>query len=134
MSSELNHGAADAAFDLQAAWLRRFNADAESNLRAFALRLREAMPERVRVQESKGLFSRSARTTGIVVEMDQNHYILELANGRLKASIAMVVRDIAISTKHVEPAEWFAKLSEETRKASEHAKRLAQSLSAFMAS
>ena len=50
------------------------------------------------------------------------------------ASIAMVVRDIAISTRRVDPAEWFAKLAEETRKTSEQAKRLAQSLSAFMAS
>ena len=34
-------------FDMQAAWLRRFNADAESNLKAFALRLKEAMPDLV---------------------------------------------------------------------------------------
>ncbi len=44
-------------FDTQAAWLRRFTADAESNLRAFALRLREAMPDLVTVHESKGLFA-----------------------------------------------------------------------------
>jgi len=120
-------------FDMQAAWLRRFQSDAESNLRAFALRLREAMPEQVTIQESKGLFSRHAKTTGVVVQMDQNNYILEIANGRLKASIAMVVRGIAISTRSVDPAEWFAKLADETKKASEHAKRLSQSLSAFMA-
>lgn len=120
-------------FDLQAAWLRRFQADAESNLRAFALRLHEAMPERVQVQERRGLFSRASTITGVVVEMDQSHFRLHLENGRLLASIAMVVRGIAISTKSVDPAEWFAKLSEETRKTSEHAQRLAQSLSAFMA-
>ncbi len=121
-------------FDTQAAWLRRFQADAESNLHAFALRLREAMPERVTVLERKGLFARSAKTTGVAVEMEQHRYLLELVDGRLKASIAMVVRDIAISTKTIDPAEWFAKLSAETQNASEHAKRLAQSLSAFMAS
>jgi len=33
---------ADIDFDMQAAWLRRFTADAEGNLRAFALRLKEA--------------------------------------------------------------------------------------------
>lgn len=121
-------------FDTQAAWLRRFQLDAESNLHAFALRLHEAMPERVTIQEHKGLFSRVTKTTGVSVEMEQNRYMLELVNGRLKASIAMVVRDIAISTKTIDPAEWFATLSAETQKASEHAKRLAQSLSAFMAS
>jgi hypothetical protein len=43
-------------FDMQAAWLRRFKADAESNLKAFALRLKEAMPELVTVHESSGFF------------------------------------------------------------------------------
>ena len=33
---------ANVDFDTQAAWLRRFTSDSESNLRAFALRLREA--------------------------------------------------------------------------------------------
>lgn len=121
-------------FDTQAAWLRRFQADAESNLHAFALRLHEAMPERVTIMEHKGLFSRAAKITGVHVDMDQHRYTLELAGGRLKASIALVVRDIAISTKSIDPAEWFVTLSAETQQASEHAKRLAQSLSAFMAS
>jgi len=39
-------------------------------------------PEQVTIQESKGLFSRHAKTTGVVVQMDQNNYILEIANGR----------------------------------------------------
>jgi hypothetical protein len=134
MSNELSGARGDLSFDLQAAWLRRFQSDAESNLRAFALRLREAMPERVSIQQSKSLFSKSAKVTGVTVEMDQNHYVLEISNGRLKASIAMVVRGIAISNKPYDPAEWFIRLQEETRNVSEHAKRLAQSLSAFMAS
>ena len=50
-------------FELQAAWLRRFNSDAASNLRAFALFLREAMPDLVTIQESRGLFS-GPKTTG----------------------------------------------------------------------
>ena len=60
---------ADIDFDVQAAWWRRFQSDAESNLRAFALRLKEAMPERVTIQESKGLFSRNAKTTGVTVDL-----------------------------------------------------------------
>ena len=44
-------------FDMQAAWLRRFHADAESNLKAFALRLKEAMPDLVTIRESKGFLS-----------------------------------------------------------------------------
>jgi hypothetical protein len=45
----------------------------------------------------------------------------------------MVVRGIALNTKTVDPAEWFGRLSEETRKASEHAESLSRSLSDFMA-
>jgi hypothetical protein len=134
MNGDSGESARDIAFDTQAAWLRRFQTDAQSNLRAFALRLHEAMPERVTIHERKGLFSRTATTTGVSVDMDQNRYILEIANGRLKASIAMVVRDIALNTKSVDPAEWFLRLSQETKQASEHAQRLAQSLSAFMSS
>ena len=125
--------AADIDFDMQAAWLRRFTADAEGNLRAFALRLKEVMPERVQVDERKGFFSSRGKIVGVTVELGESRYILQLVNGRLQASIALVVRDIALNTKRVEPVEWFAKLAEETKKASEHAKSLSQSISDFMA-
>jgi hypothetical protein len=46
----------------------------------------------------------------------------------------MVVRGIALSTKSIDPAEWFARLSEETKKASDHARSLSQSIADFMAS
>jgi len=123
----------EADFDMQAAWLRRFKADAQSNLRAFALRLKEAMPDSVQIHESRGLFSRNVKTTGVTVQIDENRYVLEIADNRLRASVAMVVRGIALSTKTIDPAEWFARLSVETRKASENAKALSQSIADFMA-
>jgi hypothetical protein len=125
---------ADIDFDVQAAWWRRFQSDAESNLRAFALRLKEAMPELVTIQESKGFFSRNAKTTGVTVDLGENRYILQIADGRLHASIAMVVRGITLSTKSFDPADWFGRLAAETKKASDHAKSLSQSLAKFMAS
>lgn len=121
-------------FDMQAAWLRRFHADAESNLKAFALRLKEAMPDLVTIRESKGFLSRTARVTGVSVDLGTNQYTLELANGRLKATVAMVVRGIALNTKDVDPGDWFARLSRETREATAHAKALSQSLASFMES
>jgi len=121
-------------FDLQAAWLRRFQADAEGNLRAFALRLHEAMPDRVVIQENKGLFARTGKITGLTVELGDSRYALQLAGGRLQASVSMVVRGITLNTKSVDPAIWFAQLEQETQKASEHARRLSQSISSFMAS
>jgi hypothetical protein len=121
-------------FDMQAAWLRRFKSDAESNLKAFALRLKEALPELVTIHESRGLFSRSAKTKGVSVELGEKRYNLEIDGGRLKASIAMVVHGVVLNTRDVDPAEWFARLAEETRKASEHAQALSGSLGDFMAS
>ncbi len=119
-------------FDMQAAWLRRFTADAESNLKAFALRLKEAMPELVTIRQSKGFFS-AAKTTGVSVELGDNRYMLELIDGKLKASIALVVRGIALNTRSIDPAEWFARLTEETKNATQHAQALSHSLADFMA-
>jgi len=121
-------------FDMQAAWFRRFKADAESNLKAFALRLKEAMPELVTVQESRGFFTGAAKVTGVTVELGENRYNLALDGGRLKATIAIVVRGITLNTKNVDPAEWFVRLGEDTKKASEHAQALSQSLTDFMSS
>ena len=120
-------------FDMQAAWLRRFKADAESNMTAFALRLKEAMPELVTVHESRGFFS-GAKTTGVSVELGESRYSLAIDRGRLKATIAMVVRGIVLNTRSVDPAEWFAKLADETRKATAHAQALSRSLASFMVS
>ena len=121
-------------FDIQAAWLRRFTADGEGNLRAFALRLREAMPDLVTIHESRGLFQRSGKVTGVEIELGEGRYRLELEGHRLKASVALVVRGIALNTRAVEPSEWFARLAEATRTAGEHARELSQSLAGFMAS
>ena len=129
MSAE---GGAAGNFDIEAAWLRRFQSDAESNLRAFALTLREAMPELVTIEERRGLFERRGRVTGVQIALGEHRYVLQLASGRLQASIAMVVRGITLNTKAVDPAEWFRRLAEETHQASEHAKSLSQSITRFM--
>lgn len=120
-------------FDLQAAWLRRFRADAEGNLKAFALRLKEAMPDQVTIRESRSFFS-GPKTVGVDIEIDESRYVLGIEGSQLKASIALVVRGITLNTRNVPPADWFARLAEETQKASEHAQALSRSLSDFMGS
>jgi len=119
-------------FDLEAAWMRRFQSDAQANLRAFALALREALPELVTVEEHRGLFERNGTITGVTIELGDHQYVLRIAKGRLQASIAMIVRGITLNTKTVDPAEWFKRLAEETHKASEQAKSLSESLTRFM--
>ncbi len=119
-------------FDMQAAWLRRFAADAQGNLAAFALRLKEAMPDLVTIHEKKALFA-PAKITGLSVALGDKSYRLEEAGGRVRTSVALIVRGIALNTRDVDPAEWFALLAAETRQASEQAKALSRSLAAFMA-
>lgn len=125
-------GGAAGNFDIEAAWLRRFQSDAESNLKAFALALREAMPDLVTIEEHKGLFDRHGRITGVRIALGEHQYVLQFTNRRLQASIAMVVRGITLNTKVVDPAEWFRRLAEETHQASEHAKSLSESITRFM--
>jgi hypothetical protein len=120
-------------FDRQSAWLRRFESDVGSNLKAFALRLKEAMPEHVEILEDKPFFG-APKLRGVSLDIGENKYTLESAKGRLRASKAMIVRGITLNTKSLDPAEWFAELSAETQKTAEHAKSLSQSIAAFMAS
>ena len=120
-------------FDMQAAWLRRFNADAESNLKAFALRLKEAMPDLVTVHEQHGLFAKSRKITGVSIELGENRYRIELERGRLKTTVAMIVRGIVLNTKDMAPAKWFTRLYQEAHGMSEHAQCLSRSLAKFMA-
>ena len=129
----MNDSSPNIDYDMQAAWLRRLTSDIESNLGAFALRLKEAMPERVTLLEKKSFFS-AAKLIGVSVEIGERKYTLEVDGKRLKATVAMVVRGITLSTKSVDPAQWFAQLSEETLKTTEHAKSFNQSLSSFMIS
>jgi hypothetical protein len=121
-------------FDVQTAWLRRFKSDAESNLSAFALRLKEAMPEHVTIHEKKPFLFGASKITGVSVSIGEHRYTLEIEGGQLKAKVAMIVREITLNTKNIDPTEWFAKFSVETQKSTEHAKNLSQSLAAFMAS
>src|SRR5579871_3631710 len=121
-------------FDMHAAWLRRFSADAQSNLGAFALRLKEAMPDLVTIREQKSFFAKTGKITGVTVELGEQHYRLDLNDGRITATIGMVVRGITLNTRTVDPAEWFARLSAETEKASAHAQSLSASLRQFMES
>jgi hypothetical protein len=120
-------------FDMQAAWLRRFNVDAESNLKAFALRLKEAMPDLVTVHEQRGFFAKSGKITGVSIELGENRYRIEFERGRIKTTVAMVVRGIVLNTKDMAPAEWFVRLYRESHALSEHAQCLSRSLATFMA-
>jgi len=83
--------------------------------------------------EKKAFFS-APKLIGVSVEIGERKYTLEADGRKLKATVAMVVRGITLNTKSVDPAQWFAQLSAETQKTTEHAKSFSQSLSTFMIS
>ena len=95
----MSEGAAPIDFDMQMAWLRRFKSDAESNMQAFALRLKEAMPEHVTIYESKPFLFGKSKITGVSVNIGEHKYTLELVKGKLKANVALIVREITLKHK-----------------------------------
>ena len=124
----------DAGFDIDSAWFRRFSADAVANLGAFALRLKEALPDLVAVERRRGLFGKRGEVTAVDVALGDRRYRLSRAGGRLQATGATVVRNVTLNTRPLDPAEWFAQLAAETRAASGHAEALSRSLQGFMRS
>ena len=91
------------------------------------------MPEHVTIHEHKPLFGKP-KMTGVTVAIGENINIrLEIVGEKLKSSVALIVREITLNTKNIDPsAEWFTQLAAETQKTTEHAKSLSQSLSAYM--
>lgn len=120
-------------FDMQAAWLRRFTSDAESNLNAFALRLKEAMPDLVTVHKQHGFFGKSGKITGVSIELGENRYHIRVEDGQIMTTVSMVVRGIVLHTNEMAPGEWFSRLYQEAHALSEHAQHLSRSLAQFMA-
>jgi hypothetical protein len=121
-------------FDTELAWMRRFEADATGNLRALALRLKEALPQKVNLETRGGFFGRGGAIVGVTVELGDYAYALKLDKGQLRASVSMIVRGVAISNKPVAPEEWFRRLAEDARASSQQARGLSQSIDAFMSS
>ncbi len=122
----------DAGFDLDSAWFRRFSADAAANFSAFALRLREALPELVTVEQRRSLFGRRGDITGVAITLGEKTYRLAVAQGRLSATVSMVVRGVTLNTRQLDAAAWFAQLADETWAASNDAQALSRSLQEFM--
>jgi hypothetical protein len=122
----------DGGFDRDAAWLRRFTADAEGQLPAFARRLSEAMPDRVTLKEKRSLFG-AGRITGLTIRFSERDYTLDLDGSHLRAAVSLTVRGVTLNTRELPPAEWFARLLDETKQETANAEALARSLDAFMA-
>jgi hypothetical protein len=103
-----------AEFDLNAAWLRRANGDMKAFMQALAVRLEDALPDRVEVERKRdGFFSRESHAVRIAVAFDSSLYTLILDHGRLHARFAKIVHGVSLSSGEITVPEWFAALNRE---------------------
>ena len=101
-----------AEFDLNAAWLRRANGDMKAFMQALAVRLEDALPDRVEV-ERDGFFSRESHAVRIAIAFDSCLYTLLLEHGRLHARRAKIVHGVSLSSDDISVPDWFATLNRE---------------------
>lgn len=97
------------SFELLAAALRADTADLGAWVAALGTKLAGALPERVQVRHG-GLFG-NGPITGIVADLGEWRYALQVQHGRPVAERVHVVRGIALKTEHVPLDAWIDGLS-----------------------
>jgi hypothetical protein len=90
-----------------AALVRRYAEDQGAFLEQFSVMLETALPERVEVKRSLGVFS-AKQVQRLELRLDDRHYRLERGrSGGLQASLVHVVRGIAIKTEPLSVERWL---------------------------
>ncbi len=98
-------------FDLDAAILRKSEADMRAFMSALAVRLDTALPNRVKIDKKRdGLFSSAAHVVRIELTTDTAAYTLGLESSGLKASRAKIVRGVTISSSAIPAKEWLSEV------------------------
>ena len=98
-------------FDLDAAILRKSEADMRAFLSALATRLDTALPNRVKVERKRdGLFSSTTHVVRIELTTDTAAYTLSFESAGLKASRAKIVRGVTISSAAIPAMEWMSEV------------------------
>ena len=98
-------------FDLNAAVLRKSEADIRTFMSALAARLDTALPDRVSVDRKRdGLFSSTSHVVKIELTTDQSAYTLRLDGAGIQASRAKIVRGVTISSAPIPVAQWLGEV------------------------
>jgi hypothetical protein len=123
-------GASSDDFDMQAAWLRRAEADKEGFLSRFALLLEQALPGRAVVErKTRGIIRRESRVVGVRVQMEAQTFLMGLGDGPgIATSIEKVVRGVKISSRAVRADEWMKSLMEAIREQTSDAQAVSELL------
>lgn len=127
-------GAETDDFDVTAAFLRRFQENAENSLHAFATRMAEALPGAVSLDErSTGIFRRTKRLVGLSIRVGERDFVMSTETGRLVTTIRVSCRNVVIRTDNVSSERWFAQLDQEIRRVSDQARDVSTALRSFLA-
>ena len=98
-------------FDIEAAILRKSEADLRVFMSALAARLETALPGRVEVERKRdGLFSSTTHVVRIDITADTAAYTATLDHKGLKTGRAKIVRGVTISNSTVPVAEWMSQV------------------------
>lgn len=108
-------------FELVAASLRADAGDTRAFLEALARKLEGALPNRVRVERTGGLFSRNHAVGRVQVMLGDWEYDLAAGPGNaLDARRTHLVRGVALKSEPVDLDEWIDALSAELAELARH--------------
>jgi hypothetical protein len=132
MGEELEPLGGATGFDLVAAQVRADSADADTFFKVLALKLSDALGDRVKLERGGGLLKRDKPVTGIELDLSSggSGVVLRAERGRTGVSCTAMrkVRGIALSTKELTMPQWVEEL---VSALSEEAKRSGQTSQAL---
>lgn len=106
-------------FDIDAAILRKSEAELRTFMSALAVRLETALPNRVKIDRKRdGLFSSSTHVVKIEMTTDEAAYSLSLDAAGVKTYRAKIVRGVSISSAAIPVHDWMAQVRDAVAKLS----------------
>lgn len=121
------------AFDLDAAILRKSEADLRGFLGVLADKLEEALPGRVTVRRRRdGLLSGKTHVAEVTLRTDGALYAIALDHGAVKATRARIVRDVVIATAALPARDWLAAVRTEVAALADAASDAGDMLARFL--
>lgn len=113
-SDSLDESEQEAGFDLVAAQVRAYGADADTFFEVLASKLKDALGDRVKLERVGGLLKRSHLVSGIELDLTSSGEGMVLRARRertgVSCSVARSVRGIVLSTKQMPVGEWIEEL------------------------